>query len=87
MLAPLRARLATGNENLTDLVTDEMMRRFAVVAGNPTEATEILQGLIDAGMNLALMEVVGVDEAANLESIRLLSTHVISNLKPAKVTA
>jgi 5,10-methylenetetrahydromethanopterin reductase len=87
MLAPLRARLATGNENLTDLVTDEMMRRFAVVAGNPTEATEILQGLIDAGMNLALMEVVGADEAANLESIRLLGAQVVPNLKPAKVAA
>ena len=85
-LAPLRARLATGNEELTDLVTDEMMRKFAVVAGDPVEATAILQGLIDAGMNLPLMEVVGADEAANLETIRLLGTQVIPNLRPMKAS-
>ena len=42
-LAPLRARIASGNEDLTDLVTDSMLSRFGVVAGTPDEAAEILQ--------------------------------------------
>lgn len=86
-LAPLRARIAQGNENLVDLVSDAIMRRFTVVAGTPAEATEILQELIDAGMNLPLMEVVGADEAANLETIRLVGTQVVPNLKPYKAAA
>jgi len=86
-LAPLRARIATGNEFLTDLITDQMMKKFAVVAGTPDEALEILQGLVDAGMNLPLMEVVGANEAANLETIRLLASNVLPRLKPYQVAA
>jgi 5,10-methylenetetrahydromethanopterin reductase len=86
-LAPLRARLASGEEDLTDLVTDAMMRKFAVVAGDPVEAAEILQGLIDAGMNLPLLEVVGADEAANLQTIRLLGAEVLPKLNPMRVAA
>ncbi len=86
-LAPMRARIADGNENLVDLVSDKIMRRFTVVAGTPAEATEILQELVDAGLNLPLMEVVGADEAANLETIRLVGTQVVPNLKPYAVAA
>jgi 5,10-methylenetetrahydromethanopterin reductase len=86
-LAPLRARIASGNEDLTDLVTDDMLRKFGVVAGTPDEAADILQGLVDAGLNLPLMEVVGASEADNLESIELIAREIAPKLKPAKVTA
>jgi 5,10-methylenetetrahydromethanopterin reductase len=81
-LAPLRQRIAEGNDDLTDLVTDEMLRKFAVVAGTPDEALEILQGLVDAGMNLPLMEVVGASEADKLETIDLIASDIVPNLKP-----
>jgi alkanesulfonate monooxygenase SsuD/methylene tetrahydromethanopterin reductase-like flavin-dependent oxidoreductase (luciferase family) len=86
-LAPLRQRIASGNEDLTDLVTDDMLRKFAVVAGTPDEAREILQGLVDAGMNLPLMEVVGDSEADKLEAIDLIAKEIAPNLKPARVAA
>jgi alkanesulfonate monooxygenase SsuD/methylene tetrahydromethanopterin reductase-like flavin-dependent oxidoreductase (luciferase family) len=86
-LAPMRARIASGNENLVDLVSDDIMKRFAVVAGTPAEATAILQKLVDAGLNLPLMEVVGADQKANLETIELLGTEVVPQLKPAKIAA
>ncbi len=82
-LAPLRARIASGNEDLTDLVTDSMLSRFGVVAGTPDEAAEILQGLVDAGLNLPLMELVGEDEAAVLEAIDLLASDVVPQLRSA----
>lgn len=81
-LAPLRARIASGNEDVTDLVTDSMLRRFGVVAGTPDEAAEILQGLVDAGLNLPLMELVGKDEQAVLEAIELLASDVVPQLGP-----
>ncbi len=84
-LAPMRARIAAGNEDLVDLVTDAIMRRFTVVAGAPSEAAEILQELVDAGMNLPLMEVVGADKAANLETINLVGTEIIPRLKPIRI--
>jgi 5,10-methylenetetrahydromethanopterin reductase len=86
-LGPMRARIASGNEQLVDLTSDKIMRRFAVVAGAPAEATEILQGLVDAGMDLSLMEVVGHDHAGNLETIRLLGEEVVPRLKPTAVAA
>ena len=86
-LAPLRARIASGNEELTDLITDDMLRKFAVVAGTPDEAREILQGLVDAGMNLPLMEVVGASEVDKLETIDLIASDIVPQLKPAKVAA
>jgi alkanesulfonate monooxygenase SsuD/methylene tetrahydromethanopterin reductase-like flavin-dependent oxidoreductase (luciferase family) len=86
-LAPLRARIASGNEDLTDLITDNMMRKFAVVAGTPDEAREILQGLVDEGMNLPLMEVVGETEADKLKTIDLIASDIVPQLKPAKVAA
>jgi alkanesulfonate monooxygenase SsuD/methylene tetrahydromethanopterin reductase-like flavin-dependent oxidoreductase (luciferase family) len=81
-LAPLRARIASGNEDLTDLVTDSMLARFGVVAGTPDEAAEILQGLVDAGLNLPLMELVGEDEDAVLDAISLLASDVVPQLGP-----
>jgi alkanesulfonate monooxygenase SsuD/methylene tetrahydromethanopterin reductase-like flavin-dependent oxidoreductase (luciferase family) len=86
-LAPLRQRIASGNEDLTDLVTDDMLRKFAVVAGTPDEAREILQGLLDAGMNLPLMEVVGASQADKLESIDLIASDIVPHLKQARVAA
>ncbi len=86
-LGPLRARIAAGNEELTDITTDKIMRRFNVVAGTPDECVEVLQDLVDAGLNLPLMEVVGVDQAANLETIRLLGAEVVPQLKPMKAAA
>jgi len=86
-LAPMRARIASGNENLVDLVSDAIMRRFTVVAGTPAEATESLQALVDAGLNLPLMEVVGADKEANLETIRLVGSEVMPRLKPASRTS
>jgi alkanesulfonate monooxygenase SsuD/methylene tetrahydromethanopterin reductase-like flavin-dependent oxidoreductase (luciferase family) len=86
-LAPLRARIASGNEDLTDLVTDEMLRKFGVVAGAPDEAREILQGLVDAGLNLPLMEVVGMTEADKLDTIDLIANEIVPNLKPARAAA
>jgi 5,10-methylenetetrahydromethanopterin reductase len=82
-LAPLRQRIDEGNDDLTDLVTDDMLRKFAVVAGTPDEALEILQGLVDAGMNLPLMEVVGASEADKLETIDLIASDIVPNLKRA----
>ena len=82
-LAPLRARIASGNEDLTDLVTDSMLSRFGVVAGTPDEAAEILQGLVDAGLNMPLMELVGQDEQAVLDAIELLASDVVPQLRPA----
>jgi 5,10-methylenetetrahydromethanopterin reductase len=83
-LAPLRDRIAAGHDDLTDLVTDEMLRKFAVVAGTPDEALEILQGLVDAGLNLPLMEVVGASEADKLESIDLIASEIVPGLKPVR---
>jgi 5,10-methylenetetrahydromethanopterin reductase len=86
-LQPLRARVAAGNENLVDITSDKIMRRFNVVAGTPDECVEILQDLIDAGMNLPLMEVVGTDSVSNLETIRLLGSSVMPRLKPHELAA
>jgi alkanesulfonate monooxygenase SsuD/methylene tetrahydromethanopterin reductase-like flavin-dependent oxidoreductase (luciferase family) len=83
-LRPMRERIATGNEDLTDLVTDDMLRKFGVVAGSPSEALEVLQGLVDEGLNLPLMEVVGATEADRLESIGLIASDIVPNLKPTK---
>ena len=41
---------------------------------------EITQELIDAGMNLPLLEVVGANEADNLETIRLYGEAVLPRL-------
>lgn len=79
-LGPLRAAVERGEENLTSMVTDEIMRKFTVVSGTPAECVVILQELIDAGLNLPLMEVVGEDAEMNLETIRLLGEEVVPNL-------
>ena len=68
----------------THLVTDEMQRKFTVISGTPDECAEITQELIDAGLNLPLLEVVGEDEAMNLETVRLYGEAVIPQLKPAQ---
>lgn len=79
--APFKKALEAGREDdVTGLVSDEMMRRFTVVSGTPAECVPILQELIDAGMNLPLMEVVGADREACLETIRLLGTDVVPGL-------
>ena len=59
-----------------------MMRRFTVISGTPDECREIVQDLIDAGLNLPLLEVVGKTEEDNLETIRLMGKEVLPKLKP-----
>ncbi|MFQ5660244.1 MAG: LLM class flavin-dependent oxidoreductase [Gammaproteobacteria bacterium] len=81
---PFRKAIAEGtDDNVTHLVTDEMMRRFTVISGTPDDCLEITQELVDAGLNLPLLEVVGADEADNLETIRLMGEEVVPGLKPA----
>lgn len=82
---PFRKAIADGTQhNVAHLVTDEMQRRFTVISGTPDECAEITQELIDAGLNLPLLEVVGEDEAMNLETIKLFGDEVIPQLKPAR---
>jgi len=81
---PFRKAIEEGTEdNVTHLVTDEMQRKFTVISGTPDECAEITQELIDAGLNLPLLEVVGASEEDNLESIRLFGEEVMPQLKPA----
>ena len=80
---PFRKALAEGTEdNVTHLVTDVTQRAFTCISGTPEECLEITQELVDAGLNLPLLEVVGANEADNLETIRLFGEQVISKLKP-----
>ncbi len=80
---PFRQAIADGtDDDVTHLVTDEMMRKFTVISGTPDDCLEITQELVDAGLNLPLLEVVGESEAYNLEVIRLMGEHVVPNLKP-----
>jgi 5,10-methylenetetrahydromethanopterin reductase len=81
---PFRKAIEEGTaDNVAHLVTDDMQRRFTVISGTPEECIEITQELIDSGMNTPLLEVVGEDEAMNLETIRLFGEKVLPNLKPA----
>ncbi len=81
---PFREAIANGTQdNVAHLVTDEMQRRFTVISGTPDECAEITQELIDAGLNLPMLEVVGDDEAMNLETIKLYGEEVMPQLKPA----
>jgi alkanesulfonate monooxygenase SsuD/methylene tetrahydromethanopterin reductase-like flavin-dependent oxidoreductase (luciferase family) len=83
---PFRKAIAAGTQdNVTHLVTDEMMRRFTVISGTPDECLEIVQDLVDAGLNLPLLEVVGKSEEENLETIRLMGKEVLPKLKPGPV--
>ncbi len=85
---PFRKAIADGtDDNVTHLVTDEMMRRFTVISGTPEDCLEITQELVDSGLNLPLLEVVGGSEEDNLESIRLMGEHVVPNLKPGPSAA
>lgn len=80
---PFRKAIAEGTQdNVTHLVTDEMMRRFTVISGTPAECLEITQELVDSGLNLPLLEVVGKTVEDNLETIRLMGEHVLPKLKP-----
>ena len=80
--APFRKAIADGTDDkVTHLVTDEMMRQFTVISGDPDDCLEITQELVDSGLNLPLLEVVGVSEADNLETIRLMGEHVVPKLK------
>ena len=80
---PFREAIAAGTEdNVTHLVTDEMQRAFTAISGTPDECLEITQELVDAGLNLPLLEVVGASEADNLETIRLYGEAVLPRLKP-----
>ena len=84
---PFRRALDEGaqdQERFTQYVTDEMMRKFTVISGTPDDCLEITQELIDAGMNLPLLEVVGASEEDNLESIRLMGEEVVPRLRPAR---
>ena len=81
---PFRKAIEEGTQdNVTHLVTDEMMRKFTVISGTPEDCLEITQELVDAGLNTPLLEVVGKTEADNLETIQLMGEHVVPNLKPA----
>ena len=81
---PFRQAIADGTQdNVTQYVTDEMMRKFTVISGTPEDCLEITQELVDAGLNLPLLEVVGANEADNLETIRLMGEEVVPNLRPA----
>ncbi|MEJ8569760.1 LLM class flavin-dependent oxidoreductase [Elongatibacter sediminis] len=85
---PFRKAIAEGTEdNVTHLVTDEIMRRFTVISGDPDDCLEITQELVDSGLNLPLLEVVGASEEDNLDSIRLMGEHVVPNLKPGRSAA
>ncbi len=81
---PFRKAIADGTDNnVTHLVTDEMMRKFTVISGTPDDCLEITQELVDSGLNLPLLEVVGAGEEDNLETIRLMGEEVVPRLKPA----
>jgi 5,10-methylenetetrahydromethanopterin reductase len=81
--APFRKAIADGTEDrVTHLVTDAMQRAFTCISGTPEECLEITQELVDAGLNLPLLEVVGASEADNLETIRLFGEQVLPKLKP-----
>ncbi|MCC7411265.1 MAG: LLM class flavin-dependent oxidoreductase [Gammaproteobacteria bacterium] len=83
---PFRKAIAAGTEDHVEhLVTDEMMRKFTVISGTPDECLEITQELVDAGMNLPLLEVVGKSEADNLETIKLMGEQVMPRLRPASI--
>ncbi len=85
---PFRKAIEEGTEHdVAHLVTDEMQRRFTVISGTPDECLEITQELIDAGLNLPLLEVVGASEEDNLESIRLFGEEVLPRLRPAQSEA
>jgi 5,10-methylenetetrahydromethanopterin reductase len=86
---PFRKAIAEGTQDkVTHLVTDEMMRRFTVISGTPEECLEITQELVDSGLNLPLLEVVGASVEDNLETIRLMGEEVLPKLKPGpSVTA
>ncbi len=80
-ITPLRERVFLGNDDLADLITTNLLRKFNIAAGTPDEVAEMLQKLIDAGVNLPLMAMVGADEAAVLEGITLLAEEVVPRLK------
>jgi len=85
---PFRKAIAEGTQDhVTQFVTDEMMRRFTVISGTPAECLEITQELVDAGLNMPLLEVVGKTTEDNLETIRLMGEKVLPNLKPGPVAA
>jgi 5,10-methylenetetrahydromethanopterin reductase len=80
---PFRKAIATGTEdNVTHLVNDEIQRAFTVISGTPDDCLEIVQELIDAGLNTPLLEVVGATKADILETIRLFGEAVLPKLKP-----
>ncbi len=79
---PFRRAIEEGTQDkVTHLVSDEMMRKFTVISGTPEDCLEITQELVDAGLNLPLLEVVGETEADNLETIRLMGEQVVPQLK------
>ncbi len=81
---PFRKAIEDGtDDNVAHFVTDEMQRRFTVITGTPDECLEVTQELIDNGLNLPLLEVVGDSIEENLESIRLYGEEVLPRLKPA----
>lgn len=81
---PFRKAIADGTQDkVAHLVTDEMQRRFTVISGTPDECLEITQELVDAGLNLPMLEVVGASQEDNLETIRLFGEQVLPRLRPA----
>ncbi len=78
---PFRAAITAGTQdNVTHLVSDEMQRAFTAISGTRDECLAISQELVDAGLNLLLLEVVGASEEDNLETIRLYGEAVLPRL-------
>lgn len=85
---PFRKAIADGTQDhVSHLVTDEIMRRFTVISGTPDDCLEITQELVDAGLNLPLLEVVGKSTDDNLDTIRLMGSDVLPKLKPGPSAA
>ena len=83
---PFRQAIEAGTaDKVTHLVTDEMQGKFTVISGTPDECLEITQELVDAGLNLPLLEVVGASQEDNLETIQLFGEEVVPHLKPQVV--
>lgn len=75
---PFRKAIEEGTaDDVRHLVTDEMQRAFTILSGTPEECVEVMQELVDSGLNMPILEVVGENKEDNLETIRLFGEEVI----------
>jgi alkanesulfonate monooxygenase SsuD/methylene tetrahydromethanopterin reductase-like flavin-dependent oxidoreductase (luciferase family) len=89
-----KARDATRSYTGTYIVNKiRNIKNDVILAGSglPDESWEpfrkAIADVVDAGLNLPLLEVVGESEEYNLEVIRLMGEHVVPNLKPGPALA